>query len=485
MTFFNTPNPLLEKIPEYKDLGYVVEAMRKNPLADIDMSSLSFVERDALLSGEKVILSPTKMTLRTVMTWYGMLITGLHNRNPLITANRAVYYEMTTAESLSDMKNASNYGISVNVVKGPPGNGKSVTIQGFCNLLPQVIHHGANEAAGWMQHQQLVWLHINLPHDGTRGGFLTSILESIDIALNTSYAITTPKQYRTIDKLSVAAIRILTVHHTGIIFIDEAQLRNLVKSTHSELMQLFILQLMNTGIPIVISGNERALDWVKYSQDISRLTTTGISHFHPIGALDEPGWKTNWEALCDEGLMKYYVLTGPIQNSADCAQKLYECSGGIARLALTLWTLAQRDCLYRDVNSICPDDIEAVYQSTSYAQIRPLADGFRYRSLHTLAQFPDVDMKFYESHWQTFVSPSASTLTPDTSIEDSIPTTPQRTKSDLSKFKSDETRQRNRNNKTEKLMSGLGEDDMRLTGTTKHNLDQLARLQMSVEGQNE
>jgi hypothetical protein len=272
------------------------------------------------------------------------------------------------------------------------------------------------------------------------------------------------------------------VHHTGIIFIDEAQLRNLVRGNHAELMQLFILQLMNTGIPIVISGNERALDWVEYCQDISRLTLTEISHFHPVGALDEPGWKTNWEALCDNGVMKYYVLTGPIQSFAACSQKLYECSGGIARLALTLWTIAQRDCLYRNVNTICPDDIEAVYKSTSYAQIRPLADGFRYRSIHTLAQFPDVDVKLYESHWQMSVNPSAREQVSESFITETAPDIPRRTRSDLAKFKSDETRQRNRKNKSEQLLSGLGKDDMRLSGTTKHNLDQLAKLQMSVEG---
>ncbi|WP_124552731.1 AAA family ATPase [Methylophilus methylotrophus] len=482
MTFFNTPNPLLEKIPEFNDLKHVVEAMRQDPLRDVDIPSLSFIERDALLSGEKVILNPTKMTIKTVMTWYGMLVTGLHNRNPLISANRTGHYEMITAQSHSEMKKASRSGISINVVKGPPGNGKSVTIQGFCSLLPEVVDHGLNEAAGWAKHQQLVWLHINLPHDGSRGGFLTSILESIDNALDTQYAITIPKQYKTIEKLSVATLRILTVHHTGIIFIDEAQLRNLVRGNHAELMQLFILQLMNTGIPIVISGNERALDWVEYCQDISRLTLTEISHFHPVGALDEPGWKTNWEALCDNGVMKYYVLTGPIQSFAACSQKLYECSGGIARLALTLWTIAQRDCLYRNVNTICPDDIEAVYKSTSYAQIRPLADGFRYRSIHTLAQFPDVDVKLYESHWQMSVNPSAREQVSESFITETAPDIPRRTRSDLAKFKSDETRQRNRKNKSEQLLSGLGKDDMRLSGTTKHNLDQLAKLQMSVEG---
>ena len=165
-------------------------------------------------------------------------------------------------------------------------------------------------------------------------------------------------------------------------------------------MQLFLLQLINSGIPIVISGNECAFDWLKYSQDLSRIALSGTSHFHPIGALDEPDWELEWEALC-RGIMQFYVLPLPPTSPTECSITLLECSGGIARLAIILWSEAQRICLYHQRQFVTPDDIKEIYLGYSYRQIKPLADSFRYRNTNLLSSFPDVDVNFYKQHWQT------------------------------------------------------------------------------------
>ncbi len=305
-----------------------------HPLHNVNVSNLNFIEKDALLSGEKVILAPTKKIMMAVMTWYGMLRTGLQNRNPILAENKRRYFELIDCNrELEELPKFATSGMSVNVIKGPTGTGKTVTIQRFCATLPQVIEHGKNEAAGWVFLKQLVYLHINISHDGSRGGFIYSILLAMDDALGTQYATSIPRQNRTTDKLIVATIGRLISHYTGIIFIDESQLRNLVTSAQAEMMQLFLLQLFDSGIPIVISGNELAFNWLNYSQDISRLALTESSHFHPVGALDETDGEAEWKALC-HGVMQFYVLPQPPASLLECSKKLFECSGGIARLAL-------------------------------------------------------------------------------------------------------------------------------------------------------
>lgn len=476
-------NPLLERLPDYQTLQDVMGAIAYHPLQNVDISNLTFVEKDALLTGEKVILAPTKKTIMAVMTWYGMLRTGLQNRNPILAENKRRYFESIDHDKiLNKFPKYATPGISANLIKGPTGTGKTVTIQRFCATLPQVIEHGKNEAAGWIFHKQLVYLHVNLPHDGSRGGFMYSILLSMDTALGTQYATSIPKQNRTIEKLAVATIARLVAHYTGIIFIDESQLRNLVKSGQAELMQLFLLQLINSSIPIVISGNERAFNWLKYSQDLSRLTLTETSHFHPVGALEETGWESEWEALC-RGIMQFYVLPQPPASLSECSIKLLECSGGVARLAITLWSEAQRNCLYHQKQFVTPDDIEDIYQGYSYSKIKLLADGFRYKNANLLSDYPDVDVSFYKQHWQTPNDDESNTENHEpSSVEDSGQSKPKKKRSEQAKFKSQLTTEKNKRTKSRLLKENLDQEDMRMNGLINHNLDQLAALRQEIEG---
>lgn len=476
-------NPLLERLPAYQNLQDVMTAIAYNPLQNIDISKLTFIEKDALLTGEKVILAPTKKTMMAVMTWYGMLKTGLQNRNPILAENKKRYFEsLELDKKLNEFPKYPTSGISVNVIKGPAGTGKTVTVQRFCATLPQVIEHGKNDAAGWVYQKQLVYMHINLSHDGSRGGFIYSILLAIDHALGTQYAISIPKKNLTVEKLTAATVARLIAYYTGIIFIDESQLRNLVKSGQAELMQLLLLELINSGIPIVISGNECAFDWLKYSQDLSRIALTGTSHFYPIGALNEPDWKTEWEALC-RGIMQFYVLPQPPTSIYDCSIMLLECSGAIARLAIILWSEAQRNCLYHQRQFVTPDDIKEIYLGYSYSQIKPLADGFRYKNANLLSNFPDVDANFYKQHWQTknLDESNQETLAPSKAEESDKSKTKQK-RSEQAKFKSQQTAEKNKRTKSIFLKETLAQEDMRIDGLINHNLDQLAALRQEIEG---
>ena len=159
-----TSNPLLERLPAYETPQQMMNAIAFHPLANINTKELSFIQKDALLVGEKSILAPTKKSLLAALTWYGMLRTGYANRNPVLIENKRKYYQQLNGQGLPDFSSgAPTKGMSVNVIKGPTGTGKTITIQRFCASLPQVIEHGKNEAAGWLYHKQLVYL-LSLIH---------------------------------------------------------------------------------------------------------------------------------------------------------------------------------------------------------------------------------------------------------------------------------------------------------------------------------
>lgn len=463
-------NPLLVGLPRFTEVSDILDKLAFDPLAGIDLESLGVVDRVSLLVGEKVPLEPTMQSVRAAMTWWGMLEMGLRARNPVIPEAKRLYWAQINAAARADpLPPAPTRGMSIHVTKGPTGTGKSVTVQRFCTLIPQFLFRDKDEAAGWNELQQIVYLELNMSHDGTRSGFLTRILLQIDSLLGTTYSIDLPKSYRTVDKLVVATVGRLIAHFTGILFIDEGQLRNLIKSGHAELMQMFLMELMNSGIPLVMIGNERAFDWVTYSQDLSRLHLTPPEIFSPIGSTNLPDADVEWNAV-SMGVMGYWVLRGKIIDPVGCSKMLRSCSGGIARLALMLWCFAQRNNLINGIESICPEDIKKLYESPDFAKLKPLADGFNFRKPELLMNYPDVDADFYASHWKVKCTDSKPTegatqgggKTPDSS--DTSKSVPRKHKTEKAKFASEQTRKKNQQLKREELSKSLSPDDLRKQG---------------------
>lgn len=475
-SWYSMYNPLLVGFPRFTDVADILEKLAFDPLADIDMMSLGVVDRDSLLVGEKVPLEPTMQSVRAAMTWWGMLEMGLRARNPVLPEAKRLYWSQINAVFRANtIPQAPTRGMSIHVVKGPTGTGKSVTVQRFCKLIPPVLFRGKDEAAGWHEMQQLVYLELNMSHDGTRSGFLTRILLQIDDLLGTTYAIDLPKRYRTVDRPAVATVGRLIAHYTGILFVDEGQLRNLIRSGQAELMQMFLMELMNSGIPLVMIGNERAFDWVTYSQDLSRLHLTPTEIFAPIGATNQPDSDDEWAAVAD-GVMGYYVLRDPIFDPEGCSKMLCSCSGGIARLALMLWCFAQRGKLFSGKEFIGPEDIKKEYESTDFDKLRPLADGFNFRKPELLMTFPDIDANFYARHWGIDLphkEPNQGEAQGEPNQPDSknnAQKSPRKHKTEKEKFESEKTRKKNQQIKREELSNSLSPEDLRKQGLTKIHL---------------
>lgn len=493
-TWIHQQNPLTDGLPRFADFDAMGQALAFDPLTGIDVNALDLATRVGLLSAEKSPLQPTSVSIQSGLIWQGMLMTGLDRRNPLnIEARRAYWRTLTEGGhgAVPPLKLPTK-GMAIHIAKGPAGTGKTVTADRFCDLFPQVIERGDCQVAGWKRMLQLLWLKVDMSADGSRGGFVTGALLQMDQALGTNYATSLRKQFRTVEQLTVALIDRLIAHWTGLVILDEGQLRNLVLCGQADLIQLFLLQLMNSGIPMVFIGNERAFDWVEYSQDLTRLMMIPSARFSPPGSLrsgdlESPAALTA-KALADadaltlaDGVMSYYLLREPPELRVECMDALLLLSGRVARLALTLWTTAQLQALLiHGREHVIPDDIQAAYDSPEYDELRPLADGFAYRKPELFVKYPDVASAFYRKVWGLPTDEGNEHQEPDKAPEAKTQTpSPRRragSRSGKSKHAAEKTRQTNAAKERKRLEQTLKDEDMRKNGLVNHALDGLEAL---------
>lgn len=487
--WFLGANPLLEGVPEFQDRDTFIDRLAFSPISGLDVSALSFMERDTLLVCEKMPLEPTTQSIRAAMTWYGMFRGGLQARNPVLPEAKRQYWAALSSvdQNAFNLPRSPSGGISVQIVKGPTGTAKTVTVRRFCSMLgPQRIDRPANADAGWKAMRQLVYLYTSLSHDGSQGGFLIGILLEMDRALETNYAVDLPKRFKTVERLAVATIGRLLAHFAGIIFIDEGQLRNLMLSDQADLMQLFLLTLMNSGIPLVLVGNELAFDWIDYSQDLSRLNVVKREHFCPVGATDHPDAEADWDAQY-AGISAYYVLPKPVEDPDACKRVLKQCSGGIGRLGLTLWCSSQRDRHFVGGESLRSSDILAAYHDEAFDALRPLADGFAKRLPELLLKYPDVAAEYYAERWGKPIGGVGAETDSNNSKgnfggSQVKPTgSSKERQSGRSKLKAEQTRQTNRDQNREALAKTLSPEDMRSDGVKKFHLAGLDAARKKVE----
>lgn len=481
-------NPLLRPIAQFSSPAEFAGRLAYSPLAGLDVSQLDFISRHGLLVGEKMPLQPTAQSIRVALTWYGMLRTSYQVRNPLRAEARRMYWAALNAVATgsTEIPAVPVGGISVQLTKGPTGTAKTVTAKRFCAMLgPQCVVHGSMPEAGWKELKQLVYLYSDLSHDGSRGGFLVGLLVSMDRVLGTNYAEIYPKIHKSLDRLAVATVGRLIAHYAGIVFIDEGQLRNLMLSDQADLMQMFLLSLMNSGIPLVLLGNERAFDWLDYSQDLTRLKSAPPEYFHPVAVNDSVGGVNDADALY-KGVSSYYLLDFPPRNPSRCKRLLVRISGGIARVALNIWCQGQLNALHESRSQISERDLIAVYRDRAFDEIRPLVDGFAKRLPEYLLLYPDVDAHYYAKLWGKPLSkptnspPADKASDPDSTRRRQGSAPHSRRTTGKQKLKAEKTRKANADSARENLLKNLDPEDLRAAGLSSLLLTELNALRQKI-----
>lgn len=401
-------HPLLAPLVEPLRVDDLESRIRRSPLDGLDLAVLSNERRHQSLDEmQEQLFQPTTVTLDLGTRLFRMIRRGYLTRDPRQLSVRKDVLALTaqSGRKLNELPWFQSYAKCMRI-SGETGTGKTYELTNLLRLVPPVIVHPENKAAGWAHLVQVPRLYVSMAHDGSLGGLLLSILVALDEAIGTQYS-TQPSLTRlSNEKLAVRIGIILRVHAVGVLVIDEIQERNF-SGGHGSLAALFFLRLLNFGIPLVLMGNPFGLSALdRFSQDVRRTGSAGSIDFEPYNVDD-----FDWVNCIAPSVWAYYVLQKPPEFTDKDGTLLFRYSGGIRDYACRIINTAQRLALDLGDAALTEAHLKMAYQGGDFSQKdRELIQGFVQRDPIRLQKFEDVRVVHYARKWGRF--PTAASLEP-------------------------------------------------------------------------
>lgn len=369
----NGPNPLLEAAASYIGFSKLAEALRNEPLNTYDWRSISSEYRVPLLDLVQQHYWPCKNILDVADSIQSMFRGGLMARNPLSVAEQRRVNALALADNLRQAKlHSLRVPAGGGIISAITGMGKSAILARSLQVVSpdQVVVHSKSEACGWSSLTQVMYLIIDAPSNGTRGGLLSRITEGLDVLLGTDYS-ETLRKLRNLDSALLFITKILSIHRVGMLAIDENQLENLEESIWQRSFVLFFLGLMNLGIPVLLLGNPLAFTGLEAaSQTMRRMSAAGYHVLAPAKKSSDAWWAKQYIP----GMCKF-SLCEEIPAVQEVIDATFDVSGGVPGLFGAVWCEAQRIALRRGPGSatLTLTDIVAAFDSPRVIKIRDIA----------------------------------------------------------------------------------------------------------------
>lgn len=340
-----TGNPLIEALPPIGNFDEVTHALNNYPAWQDIRALPSHLQPHALYK----ILKLWQTLDRQITLESDIAITvrqGYASRNPLdiktvqLINNPPVWDPTAHYEHYSPVSGFSIIGVS--------GMGKSTSVERILTTrLPQVIQHLEPYRGRRIAADQVVWMKLDCPHDGSVKGLCLQFFAEIDDLLGyderSGYQRLYVKQHRAAaHELIPEMSQIGLLHHLGLLVIDEIQNLNAAASGGRERMLNFFVTLSNKfHIPIILIGTPKAQRVLNQELQSARRGAgiVGDVWWMPYRA-NEPSWHLFVEALEGYNFVEPHVPLRPQVRKA-----LWHASCGIVDFAIKLYILAQMRAL--------------------------------------------------------------------------------------------------------------------------------------------
>lgn len=273
---------------------------------------------------------------------YDMMSQGYIDRNPIRPEVISWTYDIADSSiPLGDiprpiLSSSGQTTADAMFVTGLSGNGKTMSMEAILlNLFPNVIEH---DYRGF-QEPQILWLKVDMPHDGNRSSLIYGILRELDRALTSSswgqsnYAKSVKKSngsWLNIESMLDVLVTVLVRHHVGMLIVDEFQNLHVASQRYrDEVLQLFDSLSNKLAIPTIKIG----------TPDSILIFDKKGRHKRRIGAVLELtrfSEKIDWDRAL-KALSLYQPLDKPIEINESIDHLLKELTAGVPSILFILW----------------------------------------------------------------------------------------------------------------------------------------------------
>jgi len=374
-------NPLICALPEKIESGRLRQLLTSVPQI-ISSNELNKSDRIHMARQLRKAVIPTMPYVEFNNALYEIIVAGYEQRNPLDPKIIQWSYEIANPDiDIELLVNSNQTTVNSNdtttenlYITGLSGVGKTKLKNAVMSLVfPTVVLHSRED----FDETQIVYLCIDMPHDGSRVTLLHNLIEAIDKTLvgieKTNYlAIVKPKSGRgaSIGALQSFLYSLCAKYHIGVIVIDEFQNINVASQRYFlEMLQLFDTLSNLLHVPIIKIGTVDAMKHFEKRLLHGRRAGDNIELLPYIreqsNAVSGPGVAISnvgrdWENLI-EAVFQYQVVEKPIQRNEKIEATLYRLSCGLPYCLFTLWQETQIEAIRSGSEKITIQLLNQVY----------------------------------------------------------------------------------------------------------------------------
>lgn len=232
-------------------------------------------------------------------------------------------------------------------ITGPSGIGKSTA------LAKSIALAGGEEIITTKEpYAQIIpCVNVQCPHDCSVKGLLLAILSQVDIAIGTSYQQVAAKNRASIDNL-IGTVSQVALNNILLIVIDECQ--NICRNKGGVNLVSAMTQLINSsGVAICMVGLPETELFFSNEMQLARRSV-GLSY----QALP---CNEYFMEFC-ETLFSYQYVSNPSKITPDLVELLYECSGGILALVVSIIMEAQQIAILTGKEKLNKETVLLAYE---------------------------------------------------------------------------------------------------------------------------
>lgn len=232
-------------------------------------------------------------------------------------------------------------------ITGPSGIGKSTA------LAKSIALAGGEEIINTKEpYAQIIpCVNVQCPHDCSVKGLLLAILSQVDIAIGTSYQQVAVKNRASIDNL-IGTVSQVALNNILLIVIDECQ--NICRNKGGVNLVSAMTQLINSsGVSICMVGLPETELFFSNEMQLARRSV-GLS-YKALPCSDY------FIKFC-ETLFSYQYVSHPSKITPDMVDLLYECTGGILALVVSVVMEAQQIAILTGKEKLNKETVLLAYE---------------------------------------------------------------------------------------------------------------------------